>query len=524
MNVTNDAAVLLQLAHDLWAARSDFRRDRRRNKRYTYGRQWEDSVTVDGRVMTEEQYIRSLGNVPLTNNLIRRLVRSVLGVFRNRGRWPVCHPVLEADRNRAELLTHLLHVNAHTNRLAELYARSMEEFLISGCVVHRKWYGRRAGQIGCWTDSVDPEAFFMDTSGTDCRVWDVRAVGQLHDIPLEDVIAAFTTDTISEAYLRDIYAGCSGESWYMAQWGAGDTEKAFLSPTSPSLCRVIEVWRRENDSHWLCHDTENGACYRVECEDYERLVMAENRRRVREGRGSLECRRVSNHRWRYYYLSPNGTVLASGDSPYQRYGHPYVVKAYPYIDGEVHSFVADIIDQQRYTNRLVTLNDWMMRASAKGVLLFPEDALGRGMSLEDVADQWSRFNGVIPYRPRPGVPLPQQVSGSVGNLGITELLSVQMKMLEDISGVNAALQGRLDGGSVSGTLFNQQTQNSLTSLLDILESFDAFILEAAYRDAENICRFGVPVSSGDDNVGEGYFDNFSYDVHLQNPLQCHEEK
>lgn len=50
MNVTHEAADLLQLAHDLWTARADFRRDRRRNKRYTYGRQWEDPVTVDGRV------------------------------------------------------------------------------------------------------------------------------------------------------------------------------------------------------------------------------------------------------------------------------------------------------------------------------------------------------------------------------------------------------------------------------------------------------------------------------------------
>ena len=43
-------------------------------------------------------------------------------------------------------------------------------------------------------------------------------------------------------------------------------------------------------------------------------------------------------------------------------------KAYPFIDGEIHSFVADVIDQQRYTNRLITLNDWVIRASAKGVL------------------------------------------------------------------------------------------------------------------------------------------------------------
>ena len=73
--------------------------------------------------------------------------------------------------------------------------------------------------------------------------------------------------------------------------------------------------------------------------------------------------------------------------------------------------------------------DWILRASAKGVLLFPEGSLPDGADINDVADEWGRFNGVIVYRPRAGVPLPQQVSSKSADIGITELLEIQMKMM-----------------------------------------------------------------------------------------------
>lgn len=73
---------LAAFGRECWNAASEFRADRLRNKRYTFGDQWRDPVTVDGHVMSEEEYIRREGNIPLKNNLIRRLVRNVVGVFR----------------------------------------------------------------------------------------------------------------------------------------------------------------------------------------------------------------------------------------------------------------------------------------------------------------------------------------------------------------------------------------------------------------------------------------------------------
>ena len=71
--------VLMEAQH-YWNQMDDFRHDRERNKRYTYGKQWDDVICVDGKNMSEEDYIKTQGNIPLKNNLIRRLARNVLPV------------------------------------------------------------------------------------------------------------------------------------------------------------------------------------------------------------------------------------------------------------------------------------------------------------------------------------------------------------------------------------------------------------------------------------------------------------
>lgn len=76
--------MLLQQTRETWEQLSDFRRKRKRCIDYTFGRQWNDMIEVNGRRVTEYEYILSEGNVPLKNNLIRRIVRNVIGVFRDR--------------------------------------------------------------------------------------------------------------------------------------------------------------------------------------------------------------------------------------------------------------------------------------------------------------------------------------------------------------------------------------------------------------------------------------------------------
>lgn len=493
--------VLMEAQH-YWNQMDRFRKDRERNKRYTYGEQWGDKVCIDGKQITEEEYIKRQGNVPLKNNLIRRLVRNVLGVYRSQSKEPTCTARDRDEQKLGETMSTILQCNMQLNRMSEVYARTMEEFLISGFVVHRKSFGWRNGKEDCWTDYVQPNNFFIDNNMRDFRGWDVSVLGEVHDVSFGQLCEQFATCPEDFQRLRQIYTLASRREYlssFAEHFGYSRLNNYdFLFTTDPDRCRVIEVWRKEQKPRYRCHDYLNGDIYKIDIEDFHKEVTAVNEARIEQARESgmdledvplVKATWFMDDYWYFYYLTPFGDILKEGETPFEHRSHPYVFKAYPFIDGEIHSFVSDVIDQQRYTNRLVTMYDWIMRASAKGVLLMPEDCLPAGVSMEDIAESWAEFNGVIVYKPSTSGQLPHQVANNSTNIGIQELLNLQLKFFEDISGVNGALQGKPGFSGQSASMYSQQTQNATTSLLDLLESFTYFVEDGAYKDVKNFQQF-----------------------------------
>lgn len=493
--------VLMEAQH-YWNQMDDFRKDRERNKRYTYGHQWDDMICVDGKTMSEEEYIKSQGNVPLKNNLIRRLVKSVLGVYRSQMKEPTCTARDRDEQKLGETMSTILQCNMQLNRMSEVYARTMEEFLISGFIVHRKSYGWRNGKEDCWTDYVQPNNFFIDNNMRDFRGWDVSVIGEVHDISFGQLCEQFASSPEDYSRLRDIYKWAARKEYiasYAESFGYSRLDNYdFMFTSEPGRCRVIEVWRKEQKPRYRCHDYQNGDIFKIDVEDYYKSVVAVNEERMQMAKSVgmseeevplIKATWFVDDFWYFYYLSPFGDILREGETPYEHGSHPYVFKAYPFIDGEIHSFVADVIDQQRYTNRLITLYDWIMRASAKGVLLMPEDCLPDGVSMEDIAESWTEFNGVIVYKPSKSGKVPEQVANNSTNIGIAELLNIQLKFFEDISGVTGALQGKPGFSGESAAHYNQQTQNATMTLLDLLESYSGFVIDGAYKDVKNMQQF-----------------------------------
>lgn len=484
----------------------NFRRRRLRCKNYLYGKQWDDEVTVDDglrkRRMTEETYIKEQGNVPLKNNLIRRLVKNVVGVYRSQSKEPICVARDNDEQKYGETMSVVLQYNRQLNRMEELDARTMEEFLISGSAIYKKKCGWRNNRYDCWTDYVNPNQFFIDNNMRDFRGWDANCMGEVHDVSFLNLLEQFATNKEDAERLRDIYSAPSRERFIEDNWtqfGQSDIRQIdFFNAPNPTLCRVIEVWRKESKPRYRCHDYNNGDVYKIEVEDYEDMVEAENAQRISDGMRLgmskddiplIQAEWFVDNYWYYYYLSPYGDILKEGETPYAHGEHPYVFKFYPYIDAETHSFVEDVIDQQRYVNRLITMYDFIMRASAKGVLLCPDDCLPDDMTWDDVASEWAKFNGVVRFKVKDHGKLPSQVANNCTNIGIGDLLQYQLKFFEDISGVNGALQGKAGNSGVSGSLYAQQTQNATMSLLDILETFSQFVIDGSYKDVKNIQQY-----------------------------------
>ena len=256
--------VLMEAQH-YWNMMDDFRKARQRNKRYTYGHQWDDLIVVDGKTMTEEEYIKSEGNVPLKNNLIRRLVRSVLGVYRSQSKEPICVARDGDEHKFGETMSTILQCNMQLNRMQELQARCMEEFLISGFVMQRKSFGWRNGKTDCWSDYVQPNNLFIDNKMRDIRGWDVNCIGEIHDVTFGQLCEQFATTLEEYKRLRDIYNLASNREFvasYASRFGYSELDNYdFLLTNEPGLCRVIEVWRKEQKPRYRCrHSGSRDIC------------------------------------------------------------------------------------------------------------------------------------------------------------------------------------------------------------------------------------------------------------------------
>lgn len=509
-----EALSVLYRAMNCWNNMDKFRKSRRRSLNYQHGKQWCDKIIINGKEMSEEKYLISQGNIPLKNNLINRLVRSVLGVFRSQNKEPICVARDREEQGTGETMSTVLQYNWQMNRISDINARSLEDFLNGGLVCHKKTFGWRRRTLDCWTDYVNPNRFFVDPHMEDFRMWDCTIVGQIHDVHFTDLCAEFAKSPEDYKTLQREYS-IARDASYLESIGEGfghsDMDNLdFLVPSDPTMCRVIEVWTKETRPGYRIHDYAKGEASiitvdelkSVKDENAKRIKMAraagvseeEIQEAIEHGESSTKSIRLIyaefcvDDYWYFRYLTPTGKVLYEGETPYAHGEHPYVFRCYPFIDGEIHSFVSDLIDQQRYINRLITLNDFIVRASAKGVLLIPEEALG-GRNPDEFAEQWAKFNGVIVYTSKNGTAAPHQVASNSTNIGLHELLKMELQFLEDESGVHGALQGKPGTSATSGVLYQQQAQNATITLLDILDTFDSFIRECAYKDVENIKQF-----------------------------------
>ena len=456
---------ILNLALEAWRGGAELRRRRLRYKQYTYGNQWADIITTPhGKVMSEGDYARKSGMRPLTNNMIRQLVKCVIGNFRSS---------LRDDADTAAALCAVDTEIATRNNLTELDCRMLEEFLISGCAIQRVVSERRMAGAGTWIDNISPDRFFINRF-CDPRGLDIELTGMLHDLSLREMLLRFgggdkaRTDRIAAIYAEIASRGTD------TPIGDGVATEFFTAPDG--RCRVIEIWTLESRNIVKCHDPETAEYYILPADSITAVTTA-NQSRATAGKRAITTRPRTTMRWHCRFMTPTGEVLQEYDSPYPHGMHPFVIKFYPLTDGEVHSFVEDIIDQQRYINRLITLIDHIMSVSAKGVLLFPIDQKPDCYTWEEIGRLWAHCNSIIPYERGRCDGEPKLVIASGESAGAYQLLNLQMQLFQQISGVSGALQGHLSSNNTSAALYDSQVRTSAIAILDILDSYNAFRLQ-----------------------------------------------
>lgn len=456
----------LEAARVAWMNLAVERRKRERFKSFTYGRQWGDSCrSTDGRLMNEEQRMTEEGRLPITNNIIRQMVKSVVGRYR----W-MCergHEWHDSDGENMSLKPTEMSFGDEDLAVSDTDARALEEFLISGRVIQRI--------EGNEIENVSPEKFFhhpfSKPDGRDCRV-----LGMLHDMSMAEVFERFGNGDAREA--RELKESLRRGSGAGSPWAAMGTQTEFSTPTKPGTYRVIELWRLKGYEYLEVEDVQKGR-YSESVSALERLEGV-NRARREVGSELLKIRHRVRERWECTWLTPAGEVLFTeiledGKWP------PFGLCFYPLIDGEVHSLVEDVIDNQKYINRLISLLDHIISSSAKGVLLYPADQLPEGFTWKDVRRIWSNPNGILPFKRTAKGVIPQQVNAS-GTSGseATKMLQMQLTLFEQISGAQGALSGK--STSAQGEqMLKTELENALISMLDILATFRGYVLRRSKK-------------------------------------------
>lgn len=483
------------------------REARERTMKYTFGDQWSDIIEYKEGRMTERQYILEKNNIPLQNNIMISIFNTVSGLYEKQGVEPTCFARTPDSQWLSDMMSVALQANWQDTQNAEIMKAVFKDYICGGVAMTRETYEEREQWWDTWTDYVNPYYIGMEI-GSDPRHQDINLICELHDVSREDLYNKFarpeyglTRDILDEIFEID----------HNEEFGVSTDQNdslsldnvSFSSPSNKNCVRVIECWYKKTKTRYQCVDpiatNANDARFRVEVNDIAN-VKEENIKRKKvydeagvpvEERAYITATLFEDVFWQYCFMSPDGTILCEGECPFEYHSHPYTIKLYPFVNGEVHPFLGCIIDQQRYINRLVVMHDMAARSAAKGITIIPKDCIPDDMDPRDFADQFTEYEGLVIYetsRINPNV-RPEVITSNAVQIGTTELLQLQLQLTRDITNVNGALQGKTPSAGTSAARYQMEIQNSSTSLFSILNDMSYMAEQIAYKKVSNIKQF-----------------------------------
>ena len=498
---------ILERCRNAWNRFEPARKARERTMKYTFGDQWSDIIEYKGGHITERRYIQKKGNIPLQNNIMISIFNTVAGLYEKQGVEPTCFARTPDSQWLSDMMSVALQANLQDTQDSEIRKALFKDYICGGIAVARESYEERDTIWDSWSDYVNPYYVGFEM-GSDPRHQDINLICELHDVSHEDLYFKFAREDygLTRRVLDNIYE-IDHKRDYDIEADQNDVydlgNVSFDTPANKNCCRVIECWYKKTKPRYQCTDpiaqTADDARFRVEIEDIGN-VRQENIKRKKvyddagvpvEDRAYITAEYIEDVFWYYTFMSPDGTVLCEGECPYDYKTHPYTVKFYPFVNGEIHPFLGTIIDQQRYINRLVVMHDMAARSAAKGITIIPKGCIPDDMSPQDFADQFTEYEGLVIYetnRINPSV-RPEVITSNAVQIGTYELLQLQLQLSKDIVNVSGALQGKTPSAGTSAARYQMEMQNSSVSLFSLLNDMTNLSEQIAEKKVSNIKQF-----------------------------------
>lgn len=484
---------------------------------YCYGDQWGDLIRVYRNgwwtTMTEREYMEKRGTAPLCNNIMVSILNSIVGLYAKQGTEPVCFARTRDSQTLSDMMSATMQCNWQTTEMEDLLKHAVEEYLVSGQMYAREsWEDKEMEIEDSWTDLLNPDLMFWE-GGSDPRHNDMSLIGVLHDVSREDLYKKFarpeyglTVDDLNDIFnLSDDIPDDEAGKYPTNEQNSLGNLSFDTSTKGRHYVRVIEVWTTETKMRLQCYDpiatSESDAYFRVDMEDVEMLnsLVKKNEERKKQydemgvpesDRAYIQSQQIADKYWFYTYMAPDGTILCKGETPYDYKSHPFTIKLFPYVNGEIHPFMTNVIDQQRYINRLIIMNDMAIRSAAKGIWMIPKTVLD-GITPEQFAEEVTEFDGMVFYKPNKNMPnvRPEIITSNAVNIGTNELLQIELNLIREVTNVSGALQGKTPSAGTSASRYAQETQNATVSLYTILKDMEVFTERIANKKCMTIKQF-----------------------------------
>ena len=476
----------LDYIRQTWDSLAPFRREIERATRYFNGDQWHEKTTDRyGRVTTEGDHISSQGQTPIVHNEIKPICRSLQGLLRSSGTKSIVVARTPEKAKQSEMLSNTLQCCLESiNDSKEVDSTTFEKYLLSGIGIQRLSYEYITDikDKDVLINDMDLYSMFFNGNIRDVRGYDINLIGRLMDLTLDELIMYFGKTPQREETLRNIYSGHTEQLWSVPE-GLSSTDyysKDFYIPSDISKCRVIECWEKRTFKVMNVHDWMDGKIYYTDWTKQD--IKALNNDRIQkyaeigvpaEDVLLYEGTEETIQKWFYTYYSPYGHILEEGESYLKHGSHPYSVFIHKISDGKITGLVTDLIDIQRQFNRVLILRDRILASATKNLMVIDSNSAD-GRTREELMDDIKEPGSVLLLDLKKGqAQPPQEIRGSVGDLGTNEMLQIFMRSFQDISGVHPAMQGQQASSGTSGKLYQQQAQNSTLNSKDIMDSFAA---------------------------------------------------
>lgn len=516
---------LKERCQQAWNNKEDLRKLAERTENYTFDDdQWGDIIETEDGVMTEREYIRRQGNVPLSDNIMISIFSTITGLYDKQGSEPNAIARDNVDLWLSDMMSATMQTNWQNNRVPRTLSLIWRTFLVSGVACARSsWDMQDDGIPDVDTRLVNPYKLFWE-AGTDPNLKDLTLIGQLCDISKEKLYQTFarkeygiTIEDLNEIYhINDATVrGSSASSIWPIEEPVTNSDQqndqnklsniSFDCPNTPHSYRVIEAWTTESKTRIQCWDPiatrQEDAYYKIEknAEDVAAIqrINAERRRQFRDAGLPIEqtpiiiMEEFTDVYWYYTFMAPDGTILCKGESPFDHKSHPFTLCLYPYVNGKVFPYMSFLIPQQRNLNRLNIMNDLALRSATKGLTIYPEDIIPDDMTPDEFDRGLTSYKGIVRYKMNRLNPQarPDIITSNAANLGIPELMQMKINLMQQVANVSGALQGKAPSAGTAASRYQMESENSTTSLFSLINDFSDFMERIGMKNCELIKQY-----------------------------------